>query len=142
MISLTAAATKKVKEIQEAEGLGEQGLRVRVIGGGCSGFSYDLFFDDETNEQIDERFESEGIPIFIDTDCLLPFEDKIPYRELFPWVRQDELPRAAEILMDFHRRLSNEDFIALQHACRKLWEQHFTSAGFHSDFCEKIDELR
>lgn len=66
MISLTEAACKKVKEIQEAEGLGEQGLRVRVIGGGCSGFSYDLFFDDETNEEIDEKFLTEDIPVFID----------------------------------------------------------------------------
>jgi len=53
VISLTEAACKKVKEIQAAEGLADQGLRVRVIGGGCSGFSYDLFFDDETNEEID-----------------------------------------------------------------------------------------
>ena len=44
----------------------EQGLRVRVIGGGCSGFSYDLFFDDETNEDIDEKFMTEDIPVFID----------------------------------------------------------------------------
>jgi len=66
MISLTEAACKKVKEIQGAEGLGDQGLRVRVIGGGCSGFSYDLFFDDETNEDIDERFVTDEIPVFVD----------------------------------------------------------------------------
>ncbi|MDD9936985.1 MAG: iron-sulfur cluster assembly accessory protein, partial [Myxococcales bacterium] len=62
MINLTERASEKVKEIQSAEGLGDQALRVRVIGGGCSGFTYDLFFDDELNEDIDEIFESEGIP--------------------------------------------------------------------------------
>jgi len=65
MISLTAQAGDKVKEIREAEGLGEQGLRVRVIGGGCSGFTYDLFFDDDIND-MDSMFESEGIKLCID----------------------------------------------------------------------------
>ena len=41
-------------------------MRLRVIGGGCSGFSYDLFFDDELNDAIDETFESHGIPLYVD----------------------------------------------------------------------------
>ena len=65
MLTLTPKAAEKVREIRDLEGLGEQGLRVRVIGGGCSGFSYDLFFEDETNE-LDQTFESFGIPIYID----------------------------------------------------------------------------
>ncbi len=65
MISLSANAIEKVREIRESEGLGDQGLRVRVIGGGCSGFTYDLFFEDEVTE-LDQTFESEGIKIYID----------------------------------------------------------------------------
>ncbi|MGB0678400.1 MAG: iron-sulfur cluster insertion protein ErpA [Polyangiales bacterium] len=65
MIHLTDEAVNKVKEIRQAEGLGEQGLRVRVLGGGCAGFSYDLFFEDETSER-DEVFEVAGIPIYVD----------------------------------------------------------------------------
>jgi iron-sulfur cluster insertion protein len=65
MLTLTPKAAEKVREIRDLEGLGKQGLRVRVIGGGCSGFSYDLFFEDETNE-LDQTFESFGIPIYID----------------------------------------------------------------------------
>lgn len=65
MISLTSKAAEKVKEIQQTEGLADQGLRVRVIGGGCSGFSYDLFFEDEVND-LDQTFESNGVKIFID----------------------------------------------------------------------------
>jgi iron-sulfur cluster insertion protein len=65
MLTLTPNAGDKVKEIRNAEGLGEQGLRVRVIGGGCSGFTYDLFFEDETTE-LDSTFESYGIKLFID----------------------------------------------------------------------------
>lgn len=64
-VHLSEKAAAKVREIREAEGLGEQGLRVRVIGGGCSGFSYDLFFEDEITD-LDQRFESRGIPIYVD----------------------------------------------------------------------------
>jgi len=65
MISLTDKAAEKVKEIRDAEGLGQQGLRVRVLGGGCSGFSYDLFFDEDTTD-LDQTFESHGIKLFVD----------------------------------------------------------------------------
>ena len=65
MITLTDKAVIKVKEIRESEGLGEQGLRVRVIGGGCSGFSYDLFFEDEVSD-VDQTFESHGIKLYVD----------------------------------------------------------------------------
>ncbi len=65
MLELTTKAAEKVREIREAEGLGEQGLRVKVIGGGCSGFSYDLFFEDDITE-LDQKFESRGIAIYVD----------------------------------------------------------------------------
>lgn len=65
MLNLTPRAADKVKEIRDAEGLAGQGLRVRVIGGGCAGFSYDLFFEDETSD-LDQTFVSHGIPIYVD----------------------------------------------------------------------------
>ena len=65
MLNLTPRAAEKVKEIQNAEGIAEQCLRVRVIGGGCAGFSYDLFFEDETSD-MDQTFTSHGIPIYVD----------------------------------------------------------------------------
>ncbi|MEZ5231233.1 MAG: iron-sulfur cluster insertion protein ErpA [Acidimicrobiales bacterium] len=45
MITLTDTATKKVKELIDAEGVDELALRVAVRPGGCSGFSYEMFFD-------------------------------------------------------------------------------------------------
>ncbi|MFN9813039.1 MAG: iron-sulfur cluster insertion protein ErpA, partial [Deltaproteobacteria bacterium] len=64
-LHLTTKAAEKVREFRAAEGLGEQGLRVRVIGGGCSGFSYDLFFEDEISD-LDQKFESHGIAMYVD----------------------------------------------------------------------------
>ncbi len=65
MISITERAAVKVKEIAGEEGLAGQGLRLRVIGGGCAGFSYDLYFEDAPTS-MDEEFESLGVKMFID----------------------------------------------------------------------------
>ena len=65
MITLTDRAASKVKEIAETENLLGQGLRLRVIGGGCSGFSYDLYFEEKAAD-MDETFECNGINLFVD----------------------------------------------------------------------------
>ena len=78
------------------------------------------------------------IPIFIDTDCLLPFQDEINYKAIFPWIDVQDLPHAAEIVRDFHTQLSADDFIDLQKACRDLWFEHMTSNGFYRDFVKKM----
>ena len=55
MIALTDTATSKVKELIEAEGQPELFLRVAVRPGGCSGMSYDMFFD---SERADDDIET------------------------------------------------------------------------------------
>jgi len=65
MITLTPLAAEKVREIAAAEGLADQGLRLRVIGGGCAGFQYDLFFE-ATPTPLDETFDSHGIRLYVD----------------------------------------------------------------------------
>ena len=64
-LSMTERAAAKVMEIAEAENLQGQGLRLRVIGGGCSGFSYDLYFEDSPTD-MDEEFESRGVKLYVD----------------------------------------------------------------------------
>ena len=65
MISITSHAAEKVNEIASAEGLEGQGLRLRVVGGGCAGFQYDLYFEDKPTE-MDEEFESNGVKMYVD----------------------------------------------------------------------------
>ncbi len=64
MITLTEIAANKVKEIAKAEGLEGQGLRLQVKGGGCSGFQYDLYFDEKA--EGDYEFESNGVQLVSD----------------------------------------------------------------------------
>src|SRR5262245_3642808 len=66
MVGLTPKAAEKVKEIKTLESIEESyGLRLRVVGGGCSGFAYDLYFD-QLVEGVDRTFDSHGVKLLID----------------------------------------------------------------------------
>jgi iron-sulfur cluster assembly accessory protein len=66
MIALTDTATVKVKELMEAEGQPELYLRVAVRPGGCSGMSYEMFFDTEkASDDIVEAY-GEGVQVVVD----------------------------------------------------------------------------
>ena len=54
MITLTDSATSKVAELLKEENDEALALRVAVRPGGCSGFSYEMFFDAETDAEVDK----------------------------------------------------------------------------------------
>ncbi|MEW6581182.1 MAG: iron-sulfur cluster assembly accessory protein [Actinomycetota bacterium] len=64
MVTLTAQAGEKLRDILATEAEPGQGLRVEVIPGGCSGFEYALSFD--AQKEGDEVVESEGVRIIVD----------------------------------------------------------------------------
>lgn len=65
MITLSANAVKQIRRFQEDENKPGSGLRVGVVGGGCSGLSYKLEFQDAPQPE-DKIFEQEGVRVFID----------------------------------------------------------------------------
>ncbi len=70
MLNITSLAATKVQEFLQQNGRPEAGLRVRVVGGGCSGFQYQLALDDSPSEG-DEVFEKEGVKLFVDPRSFL-----------------------------------------------------------------------
>ena len=71
MISMTETAAKKITQLRSEEGAGPEAmLRVFVKKGGCSGFSYELKFDDETKDG-DKVFENHSEKVVIDGQSLL-----------------------------------------------------------------------
>lgn len=64
-LALTDVAVEKVKEVITREGLKEGGLRVSVVGGGCSGFQYNLSLDESPRED-DTVIEQDGVKLFLD----------------------------------------------------------------------------
>jgi iron-sulfur cluster assembly accessory protein len=70
-ILLTKKAEDKVKEILSEQPESYAGLRIQVVGGGCSGFQYRMGFDKNFNDQTDQVFEFDGLKVFIDRQSLL-----------------------------------------------------------------------
>lgn len=65
MLQLTDNAASKVKEIMTQQTPSPTALRVAVVGGGCSGFSYHMAFD-STENPTDNVYEFEGVKVFVD----------------------------------------------------------------------------
>jgi iron-sulfur cluster assembly accessory protein len=73
-ILLTKKAEDKVKEILSEQPEPYAGLRIQVVGGGCSGFQYRMGFDKNFNDQTDQVFEFDGLKVFVDKQSLLYME--------------------------------------------------------------------
>jgi iron-sulfur cluster assembly accessory protein len=65
VIVLTDTATDKVRSLMEQEGVADLALRVAVRPGGCSGFSYEMFFDTDVAED-DETLDYSGVKVVVD----------------------------------------------------------------------------
>jgi iron-sulfur cluster assembly protein len=82
-ITVTEKAASKVKEIvQQGQQDGtlpqeKMYLRLRVVGGGCSGFQHKLDLDPEVKENFDEVFEFHGVPVVVDKKSLLYLSDAV-----------------------------------------------------------------
>jgi iron-sulfur cluster assembly accessory protein len=70
MVGLSDKAAEKVREIRGEENIEEgYALRLKVQGGGCSGFSYDLYFDQP--QETDRPFEVKGVKLICDEMSLM-----------------------------------------------------------------------
>ena len=78
-ITVTEKAAEEVKRIiaeQQQAGAGEKlYLRMRVVGGGCSGFQHKLDLDPQVSEKLDEVFEFHGVPVVVDKRSLMYLSD-------------------------------------------------------------------
>ncbi len=75
-ITLTEKAATEVRRIvtdQQQNGAAPEKvyLRLRVVGGGCSGFQHKLDLDPVVNPKLDEVFEFHGVPVVVDKRSLM-----------------------------------------------------------------------
>ena len=73
MITITDAASAKVGELIKAEGEEDLALRVAVRPGGCSGFSYEMFFDSDFAAD-DTTTEHDGVKLVVDASSAMLLE--------------------------------------------------------------------
>ena len=65
IITLTESALEEVKRLLDVQGITEGGLRLGVKGGGCSGLSYTVNFDQKISE-YDTVCEADGVKVIVD----------------------------------------------------------------------------
>ena len=69
-VTLTSKAVAKVKEIMGQQDPVPAGLRVGVVGGGCSGFSYSMSFENSPG-MMDKVFDMEGLKVYVDSTSVM-----------------------------------------------------------------------
>src|SRR5215467_12697211 len=69
-VILTSKAIAKVKEIMAQQNPVPSGLRVGVVGGGCSGFSYSMSFENAAG-MMDKVFDFDGLKVYVDATSVM-----------------------------------------------------------------------
>jgi iron-sulfur cluster assembly accessory protein len=70
MVQLTETAITKVREILDTQEPKPAGLRIAVVGGGCSGFSYSMAFENSPG-MLDKTYTFDGLKVYVDQASLL-----------------------------------------------------------------------
>ena len=71
IVDITEAAAARIHDLLEKDGkLDSHGLRMKVVGGGCSGLRYELAFDDQIRE-ADSEIEAHGVRVIVDEKSAL-----------------------------------------------------------------------
>ncbi len=71
LVTVTASAAERIHALLDRDGkLASHGLRMKVVGGGCSGLQYELAFDDAQHDD-DQTIEAGGIRVFVDSKSAL-----------------------------------------------------------------------
>lgn len=97
---------------------------IATRGGG--NFSYRLY----------EILSCGRIPIFINTDSVLPFDMNIDWKKHVVWIEEKELNDIDKILLKFHSSKTKEELCLLQESNRKLYEEFISPIGFHKTLGE------
>ena len=95
---------------------------------GGGNFSYRLY----------EAMSAGRIPLFVDTDCVLPFEDEIDWRSLCVWVDAGDVRTVADAVADRHADLGAAGFEDAQRECRRVWEDYLSPEGFYGRFAGPV----
>jgi iron-sulfur cluster assembly accessory protein len=69
-VRLTDSAVNKVREIMATQDPLPAGLRIGVVGGGCSGFQYSMSFENQSG-MMDKVYDFSGLKVFLDATSLM-----------------------------------------------------------------------
>ena len=81
------------------------------------------------------------IPVFINTNSVLPFEEDVNYNNHVVWIEKADLDSIDKSLIAFHQNKSPDQLVALQHANRTLYEQRLSPMGFFMSLHNQLKKL-
>lgn len=87
---------------------------------GFGNYSYRLY----------EVMSAGRIPVFINTDCYLPFEEFIDWKKYIVWVERNDIPFIGRKLKAFHQEMRGELFIQRQQQIKQLWKDYLSPESF------------
>jgi hypothetical protein len=87
---------------------------------GAGNFSYRLY----------EVMSCGRIPVFVNTDSVLPFENEIDWKKQMVWIKEADINKMALKISDFHNSVSEIDFLNLQKQNRHIYETYLSPVGF------------
>jgi hypothetical protein len=95
---------------------------------GAGNFSYRFY----------EVLAAGRIPLFINTNCVLPFEGEINWRNHCLWVEGGEIDTISDRLVEFHSKNTDDQFVEMQKNNRKLWEDYLSPLGFYQQLLGRL----
>jgi hypothetical protein len=98
---------------------------------GRGNFSYRLY----------EILSCGRMPIFVNTDCVLPFDHLIDWKKYMIWIEADDIDSIADRIADYHSAISDNAFVEMQYECRQLYEEWIRPAGFYSNIWRCLPQL-
>ncbi|HEY9675149.1 MAG TPA: exostosin family protein [Waterburya sp.] len=78
------------------------------------------------------------IPVFVNTNCVLPYDFDIDWKKYCVWVEEHDISLIAEKVAEFHEKLQPKEFVELQYECRKIWKQRLSPEGFFANLYRHI----
>ncbi len=103
----------KVQRVQFLKNMNDNLYSLCVRGGG--NYSY----------RFGESLMMGRIPILIDTDCILPFENEIPYDTNCVRIKPENFNRIFDVVQEYHDAHTEEELIGIQKQNRIIWEEYF-----------------
>jgi len=125
----TGSSTLKQRQ-EFVQGILEADYSLVCRGGG--NFSYRLY----------EVLSLGRIPLFIDTDCVLPYDHIIDWKKFCLWVDHKDVRKLDRIVANFHSSISNDEFKAMQNEARAVYEKWICPTGFYKNIWRCIPGLR
>lgn len=79
------------------------------------------------------------VPVFINTDCVLPFDEFINWKNYVVWIEEKDIDTIGQKLVEYHKKMSKQDLENKKKACRKLYEEWLSPIGFFSNLHRYIN---